>query len=389
MAAQLEALRTINERQRAAIELAFTRLRESDGHDERAEHQIALERLAESDGHDERAEHQPYWITWIPSGGQFGNQIFTWASMVGIAASTGARLCRQPMSTALGEVADAFVGPLPPPCPPDVRFLRENYWHEGGWAKYRPMQIGACPGWQHSPCPEGPRPRGSRWPLSEKPNVLLPHQYLTSYKHFAESASAVRRLLQFHAPLKAAAQAYLRRVVPVGRTAVGVHVRRGDKIRDSKLRLPALSFYRNALSHFKAKYSDAFFVIASDDLTWCLQQAVFASNPGDVHVISERHDSVTVNDKCPCHDCPKACPKAEDGIWAKRKVSPDLTLDFAILASCEHVVVSAGTYGYWAAWLAGGDVVYFPGEYIMTAQDNIENFRAEDRYPPEWVAIDD
>jgi len=33
--------------------------------------------------------------------------------------------------------------------------------------------------------------------------------------------------------------------------------------------------------------------------------------------------------------------------------------DFAIIASCEHVIVSTGTYGWWAAWLAHGITIYY------------------------------
>ena len=58
------------------------------------------------------------WLSWMPSGGQLGNQIFNWAGVVGIAKDTGMKLCRQAQNTFLGYLADVFVGPLPPPCPP-------------------------------------------------------------------------------------------------------------------------------------------------------------------------------------------------------------------------------------------------------------------------------
>jgi galactoside 2-L-fucosyltransferase 1/2 len=32
--------------------------------------------------------------------------------------------------------------------------------------------------------------------------------------------------------------------------------------------------------------------------------------------------------------------------------------DLAALALCEHTIITAGTYGWWAAWLAGGDAVH-------------------------------
>jgi hypothetical protein len=42
--------------------------------------------------------------------------------------------------------------------------------------------------------------------------------------------------------------------------------------------------------------------------------------------------------------------------------------DFALLIQCNHTIMTIGTYGFWAACLAGGDTVYLAN----FAQPNVE-----------------
>ncbi|KAK2145418.1 hypothetical protein NP493_3948g00016 [Ridgeia piscesae] len=51
--------------------------------------------------------------------------------------------------------------------------------------------------------------------------------------------------------------------------------------------------------------------------------------------------------------------------------------DLAILSSCDHVIMSTGSFSWWAAWLAGGMAVYYDDwprpmsqlEYFVTKSD--------------------
>ena len=64
---------------------------------------------------------------------------------------------------------------------------------------------------------------------------------------------------------------------------------------------------------------------------------------------------------------------AEDKNWARSNVvgkdiiystsSEDL-LKLALLTLCDHGMISVGTFGWWAAYLTGGDVVYFRDHII-------------------------
>ena len=55
---------------------------------------------------------------------------------------------------------------------------------------------------------------------------------------------------------------------------------------------------------------------------------------------------------------------------------------------CDHTIITAGTFGWWAAWLAGGTVVYLadyprPRSYM----ERKVMIRRENYYPPDWIPI--
>ena len=60
--------------------------------------------------------------------------------------------------------------------------------------------------------------------------------------------------------------------------------------------------------------------------------------------------------------------------------------DMALLASCDALIISTGSYGWWAAWLANKTTVYYrywprPGSIIS------RRFTREDYFPPQWIAL--
>jgi hypothetical protein len=63
----------------------------------------------------------------------------------------------------------------------------------------------------------------------------------------------------------------------------------------------------------------------------------------------------------------------------------------AILAGCDHMVMTVGSFGFWAAYLGadakGGEVVYYDSEFKMEHPTNKGNVVLEDYYPEGWVAM--
>ena len=77
------------------------------------------------------------------------------------------------------------------------------------------------------------------------------------------------------------------------------------------IQLPPITYSSNVLAFFRSKYAHVKFVVVSDDPTWCLTQSLFAAN--NVCVVTVKHHPV---------------------------------VDVEILAGCEHMVLTIGTFGW-------------------------------------------
>jgi hypothetical protein len=60
--------------------------------------------------------------------------------------------------------------------------------------------------------------------------------------------------------------------------------------------------------------------------------------------------------------------------------------DFVALTACDDVVVTSGTFGWWAGFLAGGDVV----AYHQQIHGPLTNqYNEEDYFPPMWTLLEE
>eukprot|EP00096_Caligus_rogercresseyi_P011923 TRINITY_DN4842_c0_g1_i1.p1 TRINITY_DN4842_c0_g1~~TRINITY_DN4842_c0_g1_i1.p1 ORF type:complete len:380 (+),score=14.15 TRINITY_DN4842_c0_g1_i1:58-1197(+) len=114
---------------------------------------------------------------------------------------------------------------------------------------------------------------------------------------------------------------------------IGVHNRRTDylKFRKNKLKMVPIytDYFQDAIAYFDEEYGDEHelvFVHVSDDMNW-----------GE-----------------------KKLKKMDERIYLAGCGSPDSTncigRDFALLKSCNHSIITHGTFGHWSSYLAGGDV---------------------------------
>ena len=111
------------------------------------------------------------------------------------------------------------------------------------------------------------------------------------------------------------------------------------------------------MARFRDKYGAGVqFVVASDEIGWCAEQSYF-KDP-NVHLTSASN-------------------------------SP--SIDMAIMASCDHFIVSVGTFGWWCAWLGahqrGGDVIFYDKEFVMDHPINRGNVVKADYFPPTWIGM--
>jgi len=66
-------------------------------------------------------------------------------------------------------------------------------------------------------------------------------------------------------------------------------------------------------------------------------------------------------------------------------------LDMALIAECDHVILTRGSFGWWGAFIGagarGGLVLYNAAEFDMQHPTNAGRVIASDYYPEHWVAI--
>ena len=135
---------------------------------------------------------------------------------------------------------------------------------------------------------------------------------------------------------------------------IGLHVRRGDFIQDyfSNLGFKATeqTYFTRAMQHMADLFKNVVFVVVSDDMLW-----------SKANITSDRHIVVY-----------SPFTKANQ--------------DMCLLASCNHTIMSTGTYSWWGAWLAGGHTVY-PKGYPETDSWLGKQYTKEDYYLPGWIEL--
>ena len=138
-------------------------------------------------------------------------------------------------------------------------------------------------------------------------------------------------------------------------TLVGIHVRRRDVVgpvgRKIGYTFPTMAFFHNATQYFVKNTTDVHFVVCSDDIGWC-----------EAH-LSSLHPNMSFS----------------------KGHSPEV--DIAILSMCEHVVMTTGTYGWWAGWLANGKTVFYK-HWPAKGSKLSRGVQFNDFFMPEWIPME-
>ncbi|XP_069461332.1 galactoside alpha-(1,2)-fucosyltransferase 2-like [Ambystoma mexicanum] len=178
----------------------------------------------------------------------------------------------------------------------------------------------------------------------------------TFYHHVRDD---ILREFSFHNFIKVEANNYLSKIRGNQKTItfVGVHVRRGDYVHVMpkvwKGVLADKAYLKKAMDYFRDRYTSPVFVVTSNDMEWCRQN--INGTQGEVHF-------------------------AGDGIEG----SPGR--DFALLAHCNHTIMSIGTFGFWVGYLVSGETVYL-ANFTLPDSDFLRVFRYEAAYLPHWIGI--
>ncbi|KAM7060194.1 LOW QUALITY PROTEIN: galactoside alpha-(1,2)-fucosyltransferase 1 [Molossus nigricans] len=183
------------------------------------------------------------------------------------------------------------------------------------------------------------------WMSEEYAHVKDPSPKLTgfpcSWTFFHHLREQLRSESTLHGHLREKAQGFLRQLRLRGTgglpSTLGVHVRHGDYLEVMPRRWKGVvghrAYLQQAMDWFRARHQAPIFVVTSNGME---------ASPGK---------------------------------------------DFALLTQCNHTIVTIGTFGFWAAYLAGGDTVYL-ANFPLPTSSFLEIFKPQAAFLPEWVGID-
>lgn len=259
--------------------------------------------------------------------GQMGNQMFQYASLLGIAHTNG----RRPFYSMTSA----------------VQAFKATYLQTG-----RSNQDFTVVSESHFATYD------SKFEKLPSTNVILT-QYLQSWKYFDHIRHVLAKEFAFKDDIKAAAASLLSMHVDVlrNKTLVGVHIRRGDMLIPVHVAIgyhvAPESYVKKAMELMRKRHGDVAFVIVTQD-------------------------DASRTALGPCSDC---LPVG----------SAEVQVHLALLASCRHVIMTVGTLGWWGGYLAGGEVVYYWNSSVMINNPPkvAEILVPEDFFPPTWTALGD
>lgn len=264
--------------------------------------------------------------------GQLCNQIFLLASSFGIAHAQNRLLCLSPEDQVLTFFHITKYSQIN--WSKSQNFIRATANH---WARFDPCMF-------HLP-----------------PNHTTVENFLQSYKYFHHIRHKFRSLFRIRDDVLTKAKQLLEKLWthqahPKNKaTVVGVHVRRGDMLWGSNRRaghvVAPLSYYRKAFKWMVDALpdKDVVFVVVSEDVKWC--------------------------------------EKYLSGSYVKIAPPAPTRVHLALLASCDHVIMSTGTFGWWGAYLAGGKTVYYKN-YPRKGSILARGFKRNDFFLPAWVGLE-
>jgi len=275
------------------------------------------------------------------TGNRLGNHLFYYSGVMYVASLTGRRPCiwTKSTNTLLNSVFDVDIERV------DIKTL-------------------ACPLYKFTQRKVGVYDRRVEALVNRSHNESLSLKgAFQSWKYIEPIAERLRQQLTFRRKLMEFVAKFWNNSVPPGWNGlqfvrVGVHVRRGDFLggwaRSRGFTVANERYLQRAIGYFVRRFRRVQFVVTSDDIRWCQKHMEFNSSSVNV-TFSVGHNTGQ---------------------------------DLALLASCDHIVMTTGTYSWWAAWLANGITVYYAnypkrGSWLRIQMDD------DDYYHPNWIGLDD
>ena len=182
------------------------------------------------------------------------------------------------------------------------------------------------------------------------------HGYYQSWRYFENiHQELLSKQFQFNSDIKLEAEMFHYEVRQRFKADVhiGVHVRRGDMNSEYHFNygysLPGKDYFEKAMRIMLHRFKSAVFIVCSDELSWAKE------NIQGTNVVFSTHSA---------------------------------NVDLAILSLSDHVIMSVGSFSWWAAYLANGFTVYYSNWPRPVSQLEYRTTK-KDYFPPDWLGIDE
>ncbi|XP_069492405.1 galactoside alpha-(1,2)-fucosyltransferase 2-like [Ambystoma mexicanum] len=203
----------------------------------------------------------------------------------------------------------------------------------------------------------------NNWMCEEYNHITEKYVYFTgtpfSWTFYYNIRDEICREFTFHDFLIEEANEYLEKLMGSRKnvTYIGVHVRRGDLTWTMPISwigvLADKHYLEKAMGYFRDKYEEPVFVVTSNGMQWCKEN--INTSKGDVYFSGDSNEA-----------------------------SPGK--DLSLLSHCNHTIITVGSFGIWAGFLAGGEVIHLD-KYILPNSWFHKIFHFNASYPPEWIGI--
>jgi len=192
--------------------------------------------------------------------------------------------------------------------------------------------------------------------------------YFQSWRYFANVEHEIRGEFTFQHRLTANVDMFLQSAINENYgpkllrrdvILIGVHVRVTDMTFDANIErgysVATPDYFTAAMQMYQGRFprERLLYILATDDEKWCRDNFPYKSS-GKSPVV---HTAL----------------------------GPDVQ-DLAVLAACNHTIITVGSFGWWAAWLSNGMTVYYKN-FPRFNSSLADEYVLKDYYPSKWIAI--
>lgn len=181
--------------------------------------------------------------------------------------------------------------------------------------------------------------------------------FFQSWKYFYSIDTELRRHFSWRRDIKEKAVEHIEHITPedykgTAYVRIGIHVRRGDLLEPKRqaygYTVADADYIERAMAYFTNIYPKILFVVCSEDIPWCQENI-----------------------------------KGTNVVFSYSGIA---MVDMAILSLCDHTIMTVGSFGWWAAWLANGTTIYYKNWPRPVSKLEYDISKRQ-YFPEDWIAM--